>query len=403
MPLLDIWRQAPEAVERMNIEQIVTTAGDGVLKDGSACSAELREYLSQVPSARLREYVEHCLASGFAKSGMVLQDLVNELGRRLEYKVTNGRYQGTSNAIGSDGLWLSPEAHSVVAEVKTTDAYRIALDTIAGYREKLKAAGQIAGRSSILIVVGREDTGELEAQVRGSRHAWDIRLISADALIKLVQIKESAEAAETGLKIRSLLAPMEYTRLDRMIDVMFAAARDVEVATAAEEPAEAPAVGAPSAASVPGPEGASVGGAALVQDQRERIVAALARRAGTAFIKRSRALFWDARHARRVACAVSKRHANNRYWYGYHPRWHDFLSEAEEGHFVLGCTDLAVAFALPLPVVSSVLDAMNTTTEADGQMYWHVHLVEVAPGRHSVLLPKRSSALPLDDHRVALG
>ena len=54
----------------------------------------------------------------------------------------------------------------------------------------------ISTPSSILIVVGRDDTGELEAQVRGSRHAWDIRLISADALVKLVNLKETVEGSE---------------------------------------------------------------------------------------------------------------------------------------------------------------------------------------------------------------
>jgi hypothetical protein len=73
-----------------------------------------------------------------------------------------------------------------VAEVKTTDTYRIALDSIAGYRQKLLAAKTFSEPSSILILVGRQDTGELEAQIRGSRHAWDIRLISVDALLKLV-------------------------------------------------------------------------------------------------------------------------------------------------------------------------------------------------------------------------
>ena len=193
MPLLDFWKSAPKTVGKLSIEQIVTNAGDGILRDGSVCSTELREYLSQIPSEKIAGYVEHCLSSSFAKGGMVLQDLANELGRRLDYKVTNGRYQGTTNAIGFDGLWLSAEGHSIVLEVKTTDAYRISLDTIAAYRSKLTASGQLGNASSVLIVVGREDTGELEAQVRGSRHAWDIRLISADALIKLVQIKENAE------------------------------------------------------------------------------------------------------------------------------------------------------------------------------------------------------------------
>ncbi len=118
--------------------------------------------------------------------------------------------------------------------MKTTDAYQISLDTIAGYREKLLKSSHIADPSSVLITVGRKETGELEAQVRGSRHAWDIRLISADSLIKLVQLKENAEGPDTGKKIRRLLTPIEYTRLDDVIDVVFTTAKDVETATASE-------------------------------------------------------------------------------------------------------------------------------------------------------------------------
>jgi hypothetical protein len=38
----------------------------------------------------------------------------NELGRRLDYTITNGRYQGTTNAIGFDGLWTSPDGHAII-------------------------------------------------------------------------------------------------------------------------------------------------------------------------------------------------------------------------------------------------------------------------------------------------
>jgi hypothetical protein len=181
MPLLAFWASNPKEVSQSTIEQIVAMAGDGVLKDNGPCSNELREYLKQTDSGQLGKYIEHCLSSGFTKSGSVFQDLVNELGRRLDYKVTNGRYQGTQNSIGFDGIWSSPEGQAIVAEVKTTDAYTVKLDTIATYREKLLQSNEIAQPSSVLIVVGRQDTGELEAQIRGSRHAWDIRLISADA------------------------------------------------------------------------------------------------------------------------------------------------------------------------------------------------------------------------------
>src|SRR5262245_10235598 len=129
MALLALWTSNPEALLSLSIEQIVSTAGDGKLRDESNCSKELRAFLSQVESDKLGEYAEQCLSSGFNKSGMVLQDIVNELGRRLEYTVVNGRYQGTSNAIGNDGLWRSPEGSYILIEVKTTDAYRVGLNT----------------------------------------------------------------------------------------------------------------------------------------------------------------------------------------------------------------------------------------------------------------------------------
>ena len=134
MPLLAFFKSDPATVGQLTIEQVVSNAGDGVLKDNSICSGELREYASQVLSDKIAQYINHCLSAPFSKGGMVLQDLVNEFGRRLDYQVTNGRYQGTTNTIGFDGLWLSPEGHSIIVEVKTTDAYRISLDTIAGYR-----------------------------------------------------------------------------------------------------------------------------------------------------------------------------------------------------------------------------------------------------------------------------
>jgi hypothetical protein len=407
MPLISLWSSNRAAIEEFSIEQVVTAAGDGNLRDGSLCSQELRAYLSEIPSAKLAEYIEHCLSKHFSKGGMVLQDLVNELGRRLDYKVTNGRYQGTSNAIGYDGIWGSPEGHMIVVEVKTTDAYRISLDTIAMYRDRLIGNGEVFSPSSILIVVGREDTGELEAQVRGSRHAWDIRLISADALIKVVQLKEDTDAPDTGRKIRSLLAPMEYTRLDQMIDVMFTTAKDVEIAAAveataeSEEPGETISLTKTSSATSKGTW--EFTDAALLQEKRELIVDALNRREGVNLIKRSRALYWDAGHTIRVACTISKRYTKGSYpyWYAHHPAWEDFLAEGKKAFLALGCMDLAVTFAVPWQILHPILDGLNTTQKDDG-FYWHIHLTEPEPGELSMLLPKRNTVLPLKEYALSL-
>jgi hypothetical protein len=41
------------------------------------------------------------------------------------------------------------DGHCIVAEVKTTDAYRINLDTVTRYREALIAAGKLTKESSV--------------------------------------------------------------------------------------------------------------------------------------------------------------------------------------------------------------------------------------------------------------
>src|SRR5262249_18174744 len=82
--------------------------------------------------------------------------------------------------------------------------------------------------SSILFVVGRSDTGDLEAQIRGSRHAWDVRLISVDSLFRLVVLKESVDNPQIIQQICEILIPKEFTRLDHIVDIVFLAAEDAK-------------------------------------------------------------------------------------------------------------------------------------------------------------------------------
>jgi len=120
MPLIALWESNSAVIDQFSIEQVVATAGSGELKDGSLCSIELRGFLAQVSTPKLASYVERCLSTGFSKSGMVLQDLINELGRRLDFVVENGRYQGVPNAVGFDGIWNSPEGRSIVMDYGDT-------------------------------------------------------------------------------------------------------------------------------------------------------------------------------------------------------------------------------------------------------------------------------------------
>lgn len=391
----------------MTIQQILSAAGDGHLRDGSECSKELTTFLSEVSTDKLATYVEHCLTTPFTDSGKVLQDLVNELGRRLDFEVGNGLYQGRSNAAGNDGLWIAPEGNALVVEVKTTDAYRISLDTIASYQKKLQDSETIDVNSSILLVVGRQDTGELEAQVRGSKHAWDVRLLSTDALVSLVKLKESTDEPATLTKIRSVLVPMEYTRLDGLIDVMFTAAKDVETSTEAEVKGQTEADPSPTDANAEKKSSFQFTDSEKLQDKRLAIIAALGKREDATLIKKSRAMYWSPDHRIRAACSISKRYTDTgiaKYWYAYHPSWDEFLAESESGFFVLGCMDKPFAFAIPRGLVHSVLGDLNTTVKKDGSgQYWHIHILEPHPGVYELSLPKKPENLPLAAHRLDIG
>ena len=226
MSLIDLAKSNPSSFETYRARQIVAFAGDGHLRDGSVCSNELRAYLRTANSSRLESYSHECLEQGFTDSGLVLQDVVNELGRRLEFIVENGRYRGTSNAVGFDGVWRVDNGPTIVIEVKTTDTYNVSLDVVSQYRHKLISQGNIDEETSVLFVVGRKDTGALEAQIRGSRHAWGMRVVGVDSLLKLVRVKERSTQDQTINQIRELLRPFEYTRVDRILDVVFSAARD---------------------------------------------------------------------------------------------------------------------------------------------------------------------------------
>ena len=177
MSLTSLWKSQKEEFTAKHIQAMVGLAGDGKLRDGSEASKEFREFLTNVPSSLLSRYATECLGDEkFSEASSALQDVINEVGRRLGFKVENGLYRGKVNEIGNDGLWHSDGNAAIILEVKTTATYAIDIDTLANYRKKLAAEGKIGlEKSSILIVVGRtEKTDSLEAQVRGSRHAWDI-------------------------------------------------------------------------------------------------------------------------------------------------------------------------------------------------------------------------------------
>lgn len=392
MSLSQLWKQSRQELEQKQIHQIIAIAGEGKLLDESITSSELRDFFRIIPSAIVREYVHQCLETSFPDSGLGLQDLVNEIGRRLGFQVQFGRYRGKPSLVGFDGLWRFPDGHCVVVEVKTTDTYRIDSNTIAGYRRRLIEKGEVnEDRSSILIVVGRQDTGDLEAQIRGSRHAWDIRLISVDALLRLMQLKESVDDPQIVQRICSVLIPREYTRLDAIVEIVFFAAEDAK-AEAQIEPEEAfDEVSEVDESIRPSPP----------VSFHEACVEKFASTVNLSLIRQSRTSYATPDGDTAVVCAVSKAHGSElklSYWFAFHPYQKEFLESANNSFLILGCGSANNMLVIPYSEVREWLDSLWTTEIAD-KMYWHIRLSSEGS---SLFLNRRKGAGRIDLTRYLL-
>jgi hypothetical protein len=398
MALLNFWKNSRQDVLTLRIEQIVSSAGDGNVRDQSSCSNELRAYFSECPVEILFSYAQQCLEKSFLNSGLVLQDIVNEFGRRLDFEVENGLYRRKPGAIGFDGIWRASGEPDLIIEVKTTDYVTVDLETHAGYKEKLIATGRTGKTASTLIIVGREDTGALEAQIRGSRYAWEMRLISIDRLIKLVQIKEKSDDAATVDQIRRLLQPFEYTKIDGIIDVIFKATQDVESQQEIETPI--PDVDVESGKE---PTRQVRTNLEALNAKRQQAVEAFSALKGEALIKRSATLFSSPDKKLRICCAVSKRYESDYqpYWYAYHPSWDSFLAEGQDSYFVLCCMDRNEAFAIPFAWVQANRKNLNMTEKGD-RSYWHVAITSLEDKNLAINMSRIGVKTPLAPYRFEL-
>ena len=393
MSLVDLANEDNSAFSTKSVEQIVKFCGDGNLLDGSECSKEFQDFLTKKSTDTLAEYAQYCLDSKFEKSGFVLQDVVNEIGRRLKFEVTNGRYSGTRNHIGFDGLWHDNDNY-IVVEVKTTDAYRINLDTIVEYGNNAVDSSNGVTKVTVLIVVGRQDTGDLEAQVRGSRHAWSVRLISVEALLKMLFVNEQLEGDYLSEQVKQILLPFEYTKVDEIVDLVFAAQQEsdikAQIADDLQDSEEKHSRNSTNYEFTP---------RALLEQKRTKAINAFFKQHALEPIKHSSTNYSDAENLLHISCAVSKLYklANQPYWYALHPRWVEFMKEGVEGYFVLACMDRNEAFAIPYELLVENLENLNRTEKQD-RYHWHIHIAKDEQDRLYWNLSKVKQKIALDKY-----
>lgn len=370
--ITELWFEQKEAFQEKALKQILGFTGKGELKDNSTTSQQFREFLEKIPTRLLKVYGEECLTGKFTDSGYALQDIINQIGSRLDFTVDYGLYRGKKNSIGFDGIWKSKDDYSLVVEVKTTDAYRINLDKISGYRSRLIEDRKIGKtNSSILLVVGREDTGDFEAQIRGSRHAWDVRLISVDSLFQLLELKEKLNDSKTLHQINTLLKPFEFTRIDRLLDLIFLTSMDFQLEEADEMMAEN------DAADNINKKGSREKNEPV--NFHQDCISKIENHLKMHLLKNTRTTYVNHETKTRFTCSVSKAYIESKwikYWYAFHPHQRDYLEDVQKGYIIFGCGSAEKTLLIPYSTFKSWIKTF-WITEKDNRMYWHVVIKEL--------------------------
>lgn len=363
MALVDLWNNDRQQILQKRIDQLISFAGEGKLRDGNSTSSEFRQLLSVVPSDVVGQWIAQCLGDRLTDFGLVLQDIVNEIGRRLNFNVAFGTYRPVANE-SFDGLWTTGDGIALLVESKSSTGFSIQLARIADYRKQVAPRLSLEPDNiSILLVVGDDETADLESQVRGSKYAWNVRLIGVHALFRLLRLKEALDDEHVERQIRGLLVPQEFTRLDRIIELVFATAEDVK-SDEDEEPE--PTVTEPSKGTPPA-------------TFNNLIVPALERKFETPLVKASRVLWTAPDDSVLVSCQVSKfydRQAMN-YWFGLKRSTRDRLAAHKNSYCVFGLGTPDKVVVIPFGVVQSYLSTLFTSPdEAGGVLHWHIRFRE---------------------------
>jgi hypothetical protein len=206
----------------LTLERIVSLAGDW--KDESRASQQFRDIIEdeQTTTEEIESYLQEAIDGSDSYHNRALQDLVNNIGRRLGFEVEYGIYQGVSGTIGYDGHWVSTatseETHLVV-ETKKSTAFSIGPEQAGDYMEEL-VENEGLDREQVygLYVVGNGDVETVSQTILGSKYRDRMRVITAQRLLDLLEIQ-----ADSGLRhdqVVDVLLPINAVDVGQLVGLI---------------------------------------------------------------------------------------------------------------------------------------------------------------------------------------
>ena len=386
----------PSKVKGKSITQIVTMLADGKLTDTGQTAPAFRDFLNNCRIDQLESYISQMVAE--ASDGKIFQDIVNTIGKKIGFDVLHGLYQGKKNAIGFDGFW-SHKGLNLVIECKTTDAYRISTKTLLGYSNQLKEEKGLRVAPPILLVVGRVDTGDIEAQIRGSRADDRISVIGVESLLSLAKAAVELSDGPAADSLRNILLPQDYTRLDDLTALITNVINEAQQTSQDQVEADESAFVKTSDKK---PENAYMNAQSLTDQLRSSMVISSIQSLGKLekASSRSRAQFVT-KGGEIYFFLASKRYSDTyqHFWYSIQHSWKE-IWEQKGGGLVLGLEGKQHFYIVDFITVLKWTKFLNETLKPDRQ-YWHLALKETHD-KIEVLLSKSDNNFDIETFKKKL-
>jgi hypothetical protein len=217
-----------------------------------------------------------------------------------------------------------------------------------------------------------------------------MRLISIDALIRLMKLKETLEDPKTVSQISDILVPQEFTKVDGIIDLVFNTAEEVAMADDATSESED---------ALLHPEPLVHARKFIPVSFHKECVERIQQFLGSPLVKESRTSYSAPQTNLRIVVAISKAYGTPKargFWFAFHPHQRDFLKQSPEAKVALGCGSENVVFLIPFSVLEPHLSD-TWATQREDRMYWHIH-IEQRHNKYYWALRKGVQNLLIDDY-----
>ncbi len=350
--------------------------------DKPLSSEQFQSYLANqlITPSKLYEYVDSSLTGHISCAGYVVRDIANELGSRLGFAVDRGTGSLPSAAPSYDGVWFHRDSMAIAVDLcigpRKPNDIRNLLELHKESVSKRKAGKPM----SMLFVVGRDNTGQLENIVRNLDCAKYVRIASLDHLAKMMMLLEASASNRYGDRLRALLVPDDKVRIDSIIDLAAEAPGFEKLKQSRENITEVRNKDSQAASDAStrrkGGDVLSGSSAAI----RAGVVLAFNKKYAAQLIKASgsQAFYTDDHYDRGVCVLISRlgpgSSSGGVYWFGYTDTHNKLLQRCKRGYVAFACAGKRNAGVYVIPhqeftrLLQHVIRAVN-------RPMWHIHLL----------------------------